>query len=71
MYSQPRETKARVGYRTYLNPELQSAIDNDCIRWKCSESWIVATALAAFYGVDIIRPSDVKTKKTRKRNKRK
>jgi hypothetical protein len=36
--------------------KLVDCIERDSIRWNCSKSWIIATALAAFYGIDIAKP---------------
>jgi len=69
MHYQPKIGEPRGNYQSYLNKELRDAIKKDTIRWKCSTSWIIATALAAFYDVNIIRPSDLNKSKTKKRKK--
>jgi len=46
----------------YANKEIQDCIKRDAIRWNCSQSWIIHTALAAFYDVDIITPFQNKRK---------
>ena len=71
MYSQPRIGEVRESYKSYLNQELRDAIKKDTIRWKCSTSWIIATALAAFYDVNIIRPSEISKSKTKRRKRKK
>ena len=39
-----------------VKDEIKDCIERDAIRWKCSESWIIATALAAFYDIDLHVP---------------
>jgi hypothetical protein len=61
---QRREKEPRNHLKSYLNSQLENAIKRNALRWNCSESWVIATALAAFYGVDILKPNEVKQKKT-------
>jgi len=49
-------TGKKPGTYSYMPDELKDCVRRDSIRWKCSESWIVATALAAFYDVDLATP---------------
>lgn len=39
-----------------VDPRILNAVIRDSIRWDASPSWIIATALAAFYSVDIVTP---------------
>ncbi len=43
--------------------EIKNAVERDAERWDCSRSWIIATALAAFYNIDIMKPYEVKKRK--------
>ena len=69
MRCQPRLKNGRGVYQTRdplpscVDPRVKAAVERDAIRWDCSRSWIVATALAAFYGVDIMKPFEVKKRK--------
>lgn len=46
--------------------ESLNAIERDALRWDCSMSWIQATALAAFYNIDILKPATVYKRKKHK-----
>ncbi len=63
MKIQPRLRKPRKKLKSSLVKELREAIERDAIRWDCSKSWIMATALAAFYGIDIIKPYENKKRR--------
>jgi hypothetical protein len=63
MNIQPRTRQKKHKISTRAITEIQNAVERDSIRWKCSKSWIIATALAAFYGIDIALPFEVKKNK--------
>lgn len=46
-----------------VEKKIQDAVERDAIRWDASRSWIISTALAAFYGIDIMMPYEAKKKK--------
>lgn len=61
MRNQPRLKKGtRDPLPSCVDPRVKAAVERDAIRWDCNKSWIVATALAAFYGVDIVKPFEVR-----------
>lgn len=60
---QPRTRQKKHQVSSRAITEIQNSIERDAIRWKCSKSWIIATALAAFYDIDIAMPYEVKKKK--------
>lgn len=63
MRIQPRSAgKTRRDLHPRVEKEIFKAVDRDAARWNCSRSWIIATALAAFYGIDIIKPYSNKRK---------
>lgn len=60
---QPRLKKGtRDRLPSWVDPRIRAAVERDAIRWNCSLSWIVHTALAAFYEVDIVWPFEAKRK---------
>ncbi len=59
--------KVREVVKGCLNPAVEAAIARDAIRWHSSRSWIIHTALAAFYGIDIVTPMKLKAVPRRKR----
>ena len=63
MNIQPRTRQKKHQMSTRAITELQSAIEGDAVRWKCSKSWIIVTALAAFYDIEVAAPFEVKKKK--------
>jgi hypothetical protein len=65
---QPRMKKGgqREELWSAVDPRIRAAAERDAIRWKCSLSWIAHTALAAFYDIDIVRPSEAKRKRKSK-----
>lgn len=64
MRSQPRLKKGRRDpLPSCVDPRIRAAVQRDAMRWDCSRSWIIATALAAFYGVDIVIPQEAKPKR--------
>jgi len=63
MKIQPRLKHPRRVIKSYPAKEIEAAVRRDVMRWNCSRSWIIATALAAFYNIDIITPYEVKKKK--------
>ena len=71
MRHQPRLKRKVRSHRlkTSTVTEIDNAVSRDMMRWNCSKSWIIATALAAFYDIDIMKPYEVKPKvvKFRKR----
>lgn len=64
MRHQPRLKKGkRDPLPSCVDPRVKAAVERDSIRWNCSRSWIIATALAAFYEVDIVQPFDTAKRK--------
>lgn len=63
MRRQPRIKQRRHPLQAKTVTKLLDCIERDSMRWNCSKSWIIATALAAFYGVDIVKPYEIKNKK--------
>ncbi len=63
MNIQPRTKQKKHQLSSRAITEIQRAIERDAIRWNCSKSWIIATALAAFYEIDIVTPYETKKKK--------
>jgi hypothetical protein len=57
---QPKRGKPREVGKVCYDPRVEAAITRDQVRWKCSRSWVMHTALAAFYDVDIITPQTAK-----------
>lgn len=57
----PRGQK-RLPLPSYVHKKIREAVQRDAVRWNSSRSWIVATALAAFYDIDIIAPYESKKK---------
>jgi hypothetical protein len=66
MRHQPRTKQKKYKLSTSTINRLNECVLRDVIRWNCSRSWIIASALAAFYGVDIVRPYETKRFKTAK-----
>lgn len=66
MRYQPKSRIKKIREQSRINPSIYKAVERDAIRWNCSKSWIVATALAAFYDIDIIQPYEIKKEKKRK-----
>jgi hypothetical protein len=64
MRYQPKSKIRKRRVDASVHKAIQAAVERDSIRWKCSKSWIVATALAAFYDIDILAFD--KTEKKRK-----
>jgi len=63
MRIQPRLKKGkREQVSSAVIEQIKRAVERDAIRWNCGKSWIIATALAAFYGIDIMQPYEVKKK---------
>jgi hypothetical protein len=62
MNIQPRTKQKKHQISSRAITEIQHAVERDSIRWKCSKSWIIATALAAFYNIDIATPFEIKKK---------
>jgi hypothetical protein len=65
MKYQPRTRQKKYALQAGTITKITDAVERDSIRWNCSKSWIIATALAAFYGIDIIRPFETKSKQSR------
>ena len=64
MKCQPRLKKGiRESLPSCVIDEIKNAVEHDAIRWNCSKSWIIATALAAFYNIDIMKPYEIKKRK--------
>ena len=63
MKIQPRTKEKKIQSGARMIMQVHHAVERDAMRWNCSKSWIIHTALAAFYGIDIIKPSDIKKKK--------
>jgi len=63
MNIQPRLKKPRDPLPSCVDSRIKAAVERDSIRWDCSKSWIIATALAAFYDIDIVKPFEIKKKK--------
>jgi hypothetical protein len=65
MRIQPRDKKhgPKVPSSQGLDHRIAEAVERDAIRWNCSRSWVRATALAAFYGIDIVAPYEVPVRK--------
>jgi hypothetical protein len=61
MRTQPRTKLKRYRLQSKTIEKITNAIERDSMRWNCSKSWIIATALAAFYGIDIIKPYEANT----------
>lgn len=61
MRRQPRIKLKRRQIQAKTVEKIRDAIERDSMRWNCSKSWIIATALAAFYGIDIIKPYEANT----------
>lgn len=68
----PRRNQPRLGHGktrdplpSCVDPRVREAVVRDSIRWNTSRSWIIATALAAFYNIDIVTayPTRVKLKR--------
>lgn len=51
-------TVTRINVSAMADPRIRAAVESDAIRWNCSYGWIVSSALAAFYGIDILRPNE-------------
>ena len=67
MRIQPRLKKGtRDPLPSCVDPRVKAAVERDARRWECSRSWIIATALAAFYDIDIVKPDEVPAKKASK-----
>jgi predicted transcriptional regulator len=63
MKTQPRLKKGvRESLPSCVIEDIKRAVERDARRWDCSRSWIIATALAAFYDIDIMAPYEVKKK---------
>lgn len=71
----PRRYQPRIGYQhstqiaAVTHDKIKEAVIRDSIRWNCSESWIIATALAAFYNIDIVTPFPQTKKKIKMTSK--
>ncbi len=63
MRIQPKSKRPKKRLDASILKEIREAVERDAIRWNCSKSWIVATALAAFYGIDIMKPYQDKRKR--------
>jgi len=63
MRCQPRLKHHRESLPSCVIKEIKLAVERDSIRYDCSRSWIVATALAAFYNIDIMKPYEAKKKR--------
>lgn len=63
MNIQPRTRQKKHQISTRAITEIENAVARDAVRWKCSKSWIIATALAAFYDIDLAAPYEIKKKK--------
>lgn len=63
MRCQPKLKHRRESLPSCVQKEIRAAVTRDSLRWNCSRSWIVATALAAFYDIDIMKPYETKKKK--------
>jgi len=53
MRRQPRGT-VKIPTGSSLPEALREAIERDGLRFDCSHSWVIVTALGAFYGVDVV-----------------
>lgn len=60
---QPRTRQKKHQMSARAITAINEAIERDAMRWKCSKSWIIATALAAFYDIDMALPYEAKKKK--------
>jgi len=60
---QPKTKQKKHQMSSRAITEIQHAVERDSMRWDCSKSWIIATALAAFYGISIAMPYEVKKKR--------
>lgn len=56
MKIQPRTKQKKHKISSLAILKINDAVMRDAMRWNCSKSWIISTALAAFYGIDIITP---------------
>lgn len=56
MQIQPK-AKGRKPVSARAGKQVREAVERDAVRWGCSKSWIIHTALAAFYGVEIATPA--------------
>lgn len=65
MRCQPRLKVKREPLPSCVIKSIREAVERDARRWECSRSWIIATALAAFYDIDIVQPFEVKKRKKR------
>lgn len=63
MIIQPRTKQKRHQLSTRAITEITRCIERDAIRWNSSKSWIIVSALAAFYDIDIAVPFEAKRKK--------
>lgn len=56
MKIQPRTKQKKHQISSRAITQINDAISRDSIRWNCSKSWIITTALGAFYGIDVVKP---------------
>lgn len=66
MRHQPRTRQRKHRVEAGAITAIRDAVERDAIRWGCSRSWIMATALAAFYGIEIAKPYEEKKPKLRR-----
>lgn len=63
MKHQPRLKKGtRDPLPSCVDSRIRAAVQRDALRWNCSRSWIIATALSAFYEIDIPLPHEGRKK---------
>jgi hypothetical protein len=69
MRNQPKSKIPKMQVSAYAHKKIREAVERDSIRWQCSKSWIIATALAAFYDIDILAFDKADKKKHGKNQK--
>lgn len=53
--NQPRvRGSIKIPTGSSLPEDLRNAIERDGLRFRCSYSWVIVSALGAFYGIDVV-----------------